>query len=109
LSNQSLQIAKRKLSNFVESSVISFLIEIFQRLNALSTPLYTPNVAQANFIVKSVPANRKTETFKFRRKLGYFVPDCDISAFKLYFHSILQAERSARQFHCQINPCKSQN
>jgi hypothetical protein len=108
-SKQSLQIAKRNLSIFDENSVITILIEIFQRLNALSTPFYTPNVANANFIVKSIPANRKTETFKFRQKLGYFVPDFDISAFKLYFLSILPAERSARQFHCQINPCKSQN
>jgi hypothetical protein len=63
---QSLHIAKRKLSNFDENSVISFLIEIFQRLNALSTPFYTPHLAHANFIVKSIPANRKTQTFKFR-------------------------------------------
>jgi hypothetical protein len=65
-----------------------------------------PNVAHANFSVKSIPANRKTQTFKFRRKLGYFVPGCDISAFKCSFHSILHAERSAHQFQRQINPCK---
>jgi hypothetical protein len=109
VSNQYLQIAKLKLSNFDENSVISFLIEIFQRLNALSKPFYTPNVAHANFSVETIPANRKTQTLIFRRKLGYFVPDCDISAFKLYFHSILHAERSARQFQRRNNPFKSQN
>jgi hypothetical protein len=108
-SSQSLQIAKRKLSIFDENSVISFLIDMFRRLNCLSTPFYTPNVAHANFSVETIPANRKTETFKFRRKLGYFVPDCDISAFKLSFHSILHAERRARQFQRRNNPCKSQN
>jgi hypothetical protein len=54
-------------------------------------------------------ADRKTEAFKFRQKLCYFVPELDISAIKLSFHSIPQAERSARQFQRQINPCKSQN
>jgi hypothetical protein len=61
LSNLSLQIAKHNLSNFVENSVISILIEIFQRLNALSTPFYTPNVAHANFSVETIPAHRETQ------------------------------------------------
>jgi hypothetical protein len=63
VSNPSLLIAKRNLSNFDENSVISFLIEMFRRLNALSTPLYTPNVAQANFSVETTPANHKTQSF----------------------------------------------
>jgi hypothetical protein len=108
-SSQSLQIAKLKLSNFDENSVMSFLIEIFRSLNAPSTPFYTQNVVPANFSIKSCPANRKTETFKFRWKLCYFVPDWDISAFKRSFHSLLHAERSARQFQRRNNPCKSQN
>jgi hypothetical protein len=65
VSKQSLQIAKRILSNFGENSVISFLIQISRRLNALSTPFYTPNVAHANFSVKTIRANRKTQKFKF--------------------------------------------
>jgi hypothetical protein len=158
VSKQSLQITKRKLSNFDENTVSSFLIQISQGLNALSTPFYTPNVAHANFSVKTIPANRKrnlsnfgensvtsiliaisrlfnglsnafytpnvahsnfsfetipinpkTQTFKFRRKLCYFIPDRDIPAFKRSFHSILHAERSARQFQSRNNPCKSQN
>jgi hypothetical protein len=71
---------------------------ISQGLKALSTPFYTPNVAHANFSVETIPANQKTQTFKFRRKPCYFIPDRDIQAFKRSFHSILQAERSARQF-----------
>jgi hypothetical protein len=63
VSKHFLLIAKRKLSNFDENSVISFLIEMFRRLNALSTPLYTPNVAQANFSVETTPANRRTQSF----------------------------------------------
>jgi hypothetical protein len=67
------------------------------------------NVAHHNFSAETIPANRKTQSFKFRGKLCYFVPDWCISAFKRSFHYILHAERSARQFLRQINPCKSQN
>jgi hypothetical protein len=74
-SKQALQIAKRNLSNFDEISVIPFRIEILRRLNALSTPFYTPNVLHADFCVETIPVNRETQSFKFRRKLGYFVPD----------------------------------
>jgi hypothetical protein len=100
---------KRNLSNFGENSVTSILIAISRRFNGLSNRFYTRNLAHANFSVKTIPANRKTQTFKFRRKLRYFIPDSDISAFKRSFHSILHAERSARQFQCRNNPCKSQN
>jgi hypothetical protein len=49
---QSLQIRKLNLLNFVENSVISTRIEILRRLNALSTPFYTPNVLHVDFSVK---------------------------------------------------------
>jgi hypothetical protein len=75
VSKQALQIAKRNLSNFDEKSVISCRTEILRRLNALSTPFYTPNVLHADFSVETIPANRKTQSFKFRRKLCHFVPD----------------------------------
>jgi hypothetical protein len=84
-------------------------MEIFRRLYAHSTPFYTPNVAHANFSVERIPANRKTQSFRFRRKLCYFVPDGDISAFIRSLHSILHAERSTRQLQRRKNPCKSQN
>jgi hypothetical protein len=108
-SKQSLQMPKRNLSSFDEISVISFLIQIFRRLYAHSTPFYTPNVAHADFSVDRIPAGRKTQSFKFRRNLCYFVPDSDISAFLRSFHSILHAERCARQNQRRNNPCKSQN
>jgi hypothetical protein len=44
VSKTSLKIEIRKLSNFDENIVISFLIEMFRRLRAHSTPFYTPNV-----------------------------------------------------------------
>jgi hypothetical protein len=88
-SKQSQQIAKRNHSNFDESSVISFLIEILRHLNALSTPFYTPNVLHVDFGVETIPANRKTHSFKFLRNLCHFVPDRDTEAFKRSFHSIL--------------------
>jgi hypothetical protein len=75
VSKQALQIAKRNLSNFGENSVISIRIEILRRLNALSTPFYTPNVLHVDFSIETIPANRKWQSFKFRRKLCYFVPD----------------------------------
>jgi hypothetical protein len=103
------EIAKRNLSYFDENSVISFLVEIFQRLNAHSTPFYTPNVERSNFSVEIIPEYRKTQSFRFRRNLWYFVPDWDISAFKRSFNSILHAERSANQYQCRNNPWKSQN
>jgi hypothetical protein len=108
-SKQFLQNAKRNLSNFEENSVISIRIEILRRLNAHSTPFYTPNVVHVDFSVETIPANRKTQSFKLLQNLCYFVPDCDISAFKCSFRSILHAERSASQFQRRINRCKSQN
>jgi hypothetical protein len=88
---------------------MSFMIVIFRRLNAHSTLFYTPNVMIANFSIETIPANRKTQSFKFRRKLSYFVPDWYMSAFKRSLHSILHTERSTRQFLRRNNPCKSQN
>jgi hypothetical protein len=52
-----------------------FLIEILRRLNALSTPFYSPNVVHVDFSIETGAANRKTQSFKFRRKLCYFFPD----------------------------------
>jgi hypothetical protein len=109
MSNQSLRIAKRNLSNFDENCVISFRIEIVLHLKALSTPLDTPNVVHVDFSVATIPAIRKTQYFKFRRKHCHFVPDRDVSTFNGSFHSIVHAERIACPFHCRNNPCKSQN
>jgi hypothetical protein len=86
MSKQSLHIAKLKVSNFGENSVISFLIDIFRRFGGPSTPFYKLNVAHANFSAETIPANHKTQTFKFRRKHCYFIPDRDIQAFKRSFH-----------------------
>jgi hypothetical protein len=109
VSKQSLQIAKCNLSNFDENSVISIQIEILRRLRALSTPFYTPNVLHVHFSVEEIPVNRKTQSFKFRRKLCYFFPDSDTAAFKRSLHSILHGETIPCRFQCRNNPCKSQN
>jgi hypothetical protein len=109
VSKESLQIAKRSLSNFYEISVISFSNEILQRSYALSTLFYTSNVLHLDFSVEIIPANRKTNSFKFLRKHCYLVPDWDTTAFKRSFHSILHAERIARRFQRRDNLCKSQN
>jgi hypothetical protein len=108
VSKQSLQIAKRNLSNFDEDSVISIRIEILRRSKALSTLFYTPNVVHVDFSIETSAANRKTQSFKYRRKLSYVVADRDNMAFKLSFHFILHAEPNARRFQYRNNPCKSQ-
>jgi hypothetical protein len=89
VSKTSLQIAKRSLSNFYENSVVSFRIEIQRHLNALSTPFYTPNVVHVDLSVETIPANRKTQSFKFLRNLFHFVPDWDTTAYKRSFNSSL--------------------
>jgi hypothetical protein len=108
-SKQSLQIAKRNPSKFYEISVTSFRIEILRPLNALSTPFYSPNVLHVDFNVETIPANRKTQSFKILRYLCHFVPDWDVSTFKSSFHSILHAECSACRFERRNNTCKSLN
>jgi hypothetical protein len=58
--------ANRKTQSFVdldEESVISFLIEILRRLNALFTPFYTPNLLHADFSVEASTANHKPQSF----------------------------------------------
>jgi hypothetical protein len=109
VSKQSLHIAKRKHSNFDENAVILLQIEILRRLNAISTPIYKPNVGHIDFSVETIPANRKTQSFKFRRKLCYFFPDSDTTTFKRSFHSILHSECSACRFQRRNNSCRSQN
>jgi hypothetical protein len=106
---QSLRIAKRTLSNFDENSVISFRIEILRHLSALSTSFYTPKVLHVDFSVETFPTIRKTESFKFRRKLCHFVPDRDTTAFKRSFHFILHAESIACRFQRRNIPYNSQN
>jgi hypothetical protein len=109
VSKQFLQIAKRNLPNFDESTVNSFRIEILRHLNALSTPFYTPNLLHVDFSVETIPANCKTQSFKFRRKLCFFVPDWGTTAFKRSIHYILHAECSVCRFQCRSIPCKSKN
>jgi hypothetical protein len=104
-----MRIAKRNLSNFDENSVISFRIEILRHLNGLSTPLDTPYVLHVYFSLESIPGNRKTQSFKFRRKLCHFVPHRVVSTFNGSFLSIQHAECSACRFQCRNNPCESQN
>jgi hypothetical protein len=65
VSKPSLHIANGNFSNFDENSVISFRFVILRRLNALSTPFYTPNVVHVDFSVETIAANRKTQSSNF--------------------------------------------
>jgi hypothetical protein len=67
--------------DFAEKSVIWFLIEMFRRLDALSTPLCAPIAVHADFIVETSVTTRKTQSFLDFEENCYFVPDCDISVF----------------------------
>jgi hypothetical protein len=100
--NAIFQISTKSLS-------FSFRNEILRRSYALSTPLYTPNVAHVDFSVETIPANRKMQSFKFLRNLCHLVSDWGPTAFKHSFHSIIHDECRACRFQCRKNPCKSQN
>ena len=80
--------------------VISLLLEIFRRLNAISIAFYTPNAMHAVFSVESSPTVRKMRPFTrfWRQTERYIGPAGDISTFKRSFHRILHAECYARQF-----------
>jgi hypothetical protein len=109
LLKQAQQLAKRNLSLISTKTVISLLTEIFRRLDALSTPFYAPNAVQADFIVETIPATRKTQFFFDFVENCYFLPDWDISAFKRSIHSILCVESSARRFQRRNKSSNSQN
>jgi hypothetical protein len=108
-SKQSLRLEKLNLSSISTKTVISFLIELFRRLNALSTPFYTPKAVHAEISVETSPASRKIQSFLDFNEYCYFVPDWDISLFWRSFHSILHAESSSCRTQRRNKPCDSQN
>jgi hypothetical protein len=74
-SKQAQQLTKRNHSSLSTTTVILFLIEIFRRLNALSTPFCAPNAVHADFIVETSQATRKIQSFLDFDENCYFVPD----------------------------------
>jgi hypothetical protein len=74
-SKQALQLAKLNLSAISTKTVISFLIEIFLCLDALSTPIYAANAVLADFSVETSPATRKTQSLLDFDENCYFVLD----------------------------------
>jgi hypothetical protein len=106
---RALQLAKLNLSSITSKAVISLVIEIFRCFFALSTPFNAPNAVQADFIVETIPATRKTQSFLDIIQNCYFIPALDISASKRSIHSILRAERSALLFLRRIKRTNSQN
>jgi hypothetical protein len=71
-SKQGQQLAKLYLSSISTKTVISFMIEIFQRLNALSTPFCAPKAVHAEFIVET---SQKTLSLVDFDENCYFVHD----------------------------------
>jgi hypothetical protein len=74
-SKQAQQLEKLNLSSLSTKTAISFLIEMFWSLKALSTPFCAPNAVHADFIVEAGPATRKTQSFLDYYENRYFVPD----------------------------------
>jgi hypothetical protein len=74
-SKQAEQLAKLNLSSQSTITVVSFLIDIFCRLDALSSPFYTPKAVHGEFIIETSPATRKTQSFVDSDENCYFVPD----------------------------------
>jgi hypothetical protein len=85
---------KRRLSPIL--TVISFLSEMFRRLNAVFTAFHTPNTTHSTFSYETSPADRETPPFAgFDRN---FFPVGDISSFKRCFYCISHAEYNACHF-----------
>jgi hypothetical protein len=81
---------------------------MFPRLNALSTPFYTLNVAHANFIFETIPAIRKTQSFVAFDENSVITFLMEIfRRLKAHYTPFYLAERSAGQFQRRNNPCKS--
>jgi hypothetical protein len=74
-SKQALQLAKLNHSLLSTTTVILFLIDIFRRLNGLSTPFYAANAVHADFSVETIPATHETQSFFAFDDNCYFVPD----------------------------------
>jgi hypothetical protein len=72
---QAQQLRKLNLSSISMKTIISFLIEIIRRLDALSTPFNAPNAVQADFSVETSPATRKNQSFFDFVENCYFLPD----------------------------------
>ena len=80
--------------------VISVLLEIFRRLNAISFAFYTPNAMHAVFSLETCPTERKIRPFTrfWWQTVRYIGPAGDISTYKRYFYCILHAECYPRRF-----------
>ena len=85
--------------------VISVLLEIFRRLNAISFASYTLSAMHVVFSLESGPTVRKIRPFTrfLWQTVRYIGPVGDISISKRCFHRILHAECYAGQFHLRNN------
>ena len=86
--------------------VISVLLEIFLRLNAISFAFYTQNAMHAVFSLEACPTVCKIRPFTrfWWQTVRYIGPAGDISTFNRYFHRILHAEWYARRFQRRFKP-----
>jgi hypothetical protein len=89
------RLVKRRLTSIL--IVISFLMEIFRRLNAVSTAFHTPNPTHATFSFETSPADRKTPPYVDNERI--FFPVGDISKFERCFCCISHEECNALHFY----------
>ena len=86
--------------------VISVLLEICRRLNAISFAFYTPNAMHAVSSMETCPTVRKIRPFTrfWWQTVRYIGPAGDISTLKRYLLRILHAEWYARRFQRRFKP-----
>jgi hypothetical protein len=82
--------------------VISFLMGIFRRLNAVSTAFHTPNPTHATFSFETSPAARKTPPCVDNERI--FFPDGDISSFKRRFVAFHTRNTTHASFSFETSP-----
>jgi hypothetical protein len=83
----------QRLANLIHLTILTVIFFLFcavWSLNAVYTPFYTPNASHVIFNFETSPAARETQPFdEFDSN---FFPVGDISTFKRWISSILNAE-----------------
>jgi hypothetical protein len=99
-SKHALRLVKRSHTSI--STVISFLMEIFRRLNAAFVAFHTRNTTHASFSFETSPAARKTPPCVDNERI--FIPDGDISSFKRRFVAFHTRNTTHASFSFETSP-----
>jgi hypothetical protein len=99
-SRQVQQVVKRRITSIL--IVISFLMDIFRRLNAAFAAFDKPNTTHASFSFETSTATRKTPPYVDNERI--FFPDGDILTFKRCFCCFSHEECNAQHFYLRNKP-----